>query len=169
MGAMFPDRGHEQGQEGEGDDGQVIYLSYSRNEIRNQVNGGKGIKSRQSQKDKLASGEQARFSLPAAEVIDGPDQKLLPGAVGRNGNLVFHGAAGVNLPSMERKLFFIWTGSRPGGGITGPFVLPCSGNGTGRDFFEAVFCRRLFIRKALSLLSHALPAASRAIPGFFRE
>ena len=55
MGAMFPDRGHEQGQEGEGDDGQVIYLSYSRNEVRNQVNGGKGIKSRQSQEDKLAS------------------------------------------------------------------------------------------------------------------
>lgn len=54
MGAMFPDGGHEQGQEGEGDDGQVIYLSYSRNEIRNQVNGGKGIKSRQSQEDKLA-------------------------------------------------------------------------------------------------------------------
>ena len=64
MGAMFPDRGHEQGQEGEGDDGQVIYLSYSRNEVRNQVNGGKGIKSRQSQEDKLASGEQARFSFP---------------------------------------------------------------------------------------------------------
>ena len=41
MGAMFPDRGHEQGQEGEGDDGQVIYLSYSRNEVRNQVNGEK--------------------------------------------------------------------------------------------------------------------------------
>lgn len=133
---MFPDGGHEQGQEGEGDDGQVIYLSYSRNEIRNQVNGGKGIKSRQSQEDKLASGEQARFSFPAAEVIDGPDQKLLPGAVGRNGNLVFPGAAGVNLPSMERKLFFIWAGSRPEGRITGPFVLPCPGSDTGRDFLK---------------------------------
>ena len=53
MGAMFPDGGHEQGQEGEGDDGQVIYLSYSRNEVRNQVNGGKGIKSRQSRRTSL--------------------------------------------------------------------------------------------------------------------
>jgi len=132
---MFPDGGHEQGQEGEGNDGQVIYLSYSRNEIRNQVNGGKGIKSRQSQEDKLASGEQARFSFPAAEVIDGPDQKLLPGAVGRNGNLVFHGDAGVNLPSMEKKLFFIWTGSRPGGGITAPLRPTLSRQRHGKGFF----------------------------------
>ena len=76
MGVMFPDGRHEQGQEGEGDDGQVVYLANSRNEIRNQVNGGKGIKSRQSQENNLASGEKTRFSFPAAEIIDGPGQEL---------------------------------------------------------------------------------------------
>lgn len=69
MGTVLLEGRHEQGQECEGDDGQVVYLAYSGNEIRNQVNGGKGIKSRQHQENKLAFGEKARFSFPAAEII----------------------------------------------------------------------------------------------------
>lgn len=51
----------------------------------------------------------------------------------------------------------------------GPLCPALSRERHGQGFSEAVFCRRLFIREALSLLSHALPAASRAIPGFLRE
>jgi hypothetical protein len=103
MGTVLLEGRHEQGQECEGDDGQVVYLAYSGNEIRNQVNGGKGIKSRQHQENKLAFGEKARFSFPAAEIIDGPGQELLPGPVGWNGKLVFHGAARVKLREMEKE------------------------------------------------------------------
>ena len=51
----------------------------------------------------------------------------------------------------------------------GPLCPALSRERHGQGFSEAVFCRRLFIREALSLLSHALLAASRAIPGFLRE
>lgn len=91
MGAVLFDGGQEHGQERKGDDGQVIYLAYSGNEVRNQVNGGKGVERRQDKKNKLAFGKQARFSFPAAEIIDGPDQQLLLGALGRNGKLAAHG------------------------------------------------------------------------------
>ena len=78
MGAIFPDGRHEQGQESESDDGQVVYLSKSGNEIRNQVNGGKSVESGQDEENNLAFGEKARFSFPAAEVINGSDQEFLP-------------------------------------------------------------------------------------------
>ena len=92
MGAVLLDGWQEHGQERKGDDGQVIYLAYSGDEIRNQVNGGKGVERRQDEENKLAIGEKARFSFPAAEIIDGPGQELLLGALGRNGKLAAHGA-----------------------------------------------------------------------------
>ena len=103
MGAVLLDGWQEHGQERKGDDGQVIYLDYSGDEIRNQVNGGKGVERRQDEENKLAFGEKARFSFPAAEIIDGPGQELLPGPVGWNGKLVFHGAARVKLREMEKE------------------------------------------------------------------
>ena len=90
MGAVLPDGGQEHGQEGEGDDGQVVQLAHSGNEIGNQVNGGKGVGRRQQEEHQLTFGEKPRFSLPAAEIVDGPDQQLLVGGVGRSRKIVFH-------------------------------------------------------------------------------
>ena len=90
MGTVLPDGRKKHGQEGEGDDGQVVQLAYSGNEIGNQVNGGKGVGRRQQEEYQLPFGKKPWFSLPAAEIVDGPDQQPLMGGVGRSGKFVFH-------------------------------------------------------------------------------
>lgn len=49
--------------------------------------GEKAIGRRQQEEHQLTFGEKPRFSLPAAEIVDGPDQQLLVGALGGVGRL----------------------------------------------------------------------------------